>query len=78
MVVKPSLVPPKKKATAPSSKRLKRGATAAASLEVHQPSSSSENVSSDAYTLFFLSLILRFLYNSYPAGFDAEVSFSWC
>jgi hypothetical protein len=77
-VVKPLPVPPKKRATAPSSKHLKRGAAAAASLEVHQPSSSSNNVSSAAYTRFFLSLILRFLYNLYPAGFDAEVSFSWC
>jgi hypothetical protein len=78
MVVKPSLVPPKNKATAPPSKRQKGGAAATASLEVHQPSSSSDNVSSAAYTQFFLSLILRFLYNLYPAGFDAEVSFSWC
>jgi hypothetical protein len=34
-------------------------------------------VSSAAYTRFFLSLILRFLHDLYPAGFDAEVSFSW-
>jgi hypothetical protein len=77
MVTKPSPVPPKKKETAPPSKRQKRGATATASLEVHQPSSSSDNVSSAAYTRFFLSMILRFLYDLYPAGFDAEVSFSW-
>jgi hypothetical protein len=75
-VVKPSPVPPKKKATAPSSKRLKRGAAVTASLEVHQPSCSSDNVSSASYTRFFLSLILRFLYDLYPTGFDAEVSFS--
>jgi hypothetical protein len=45
VVVKPSPVPSKKKPTAPPSKRLKRGAAAAASLEVHQPSASSDNVS---------------------------------
>jgi hypothetical protein len=50
----------------------------AASLEVHQPSSSSDNASSAAYTRLFLFLILRFSYNLYSAGFDAEVSFSWC
>jgi hypothetical protein len=77
VVTKPSPVPPTKKETTPSSKRQKRGATATASLEVHQPSSSSDNVSSAAYTRFFLSLILRFLYDFYHAGFDAEVSFSW-
>jgi hypothetical protein len=50
MVVKPSPVSPKKKASAPPSKRQKRGAMATASLEVHRPSSSSDNVSSAAYT----------------------------
>jgi hypothetical protein len=70
-------VPPKNKAAAPSSKRLKRGAAVTASLEVHQPSPSSDNVSSAAYTRFFLSLTLRFLYDLYPVGLDAEVSFSW-
>jgi hypothetical protein len=49
-VVKPLPVSPKKKATAPPSKRQKRGATVAASLEVHRPSSSSDHVSSAAYT----------------------------
>jgi hypothetical protein len=49
-VVEPSLVSPKKKATAPPSKRQKRGAAATASLEVHRSSSSSDNVSSVAYT----------------------------
>jgi hypothetical protein len=34
-------------------------------------------VSSADYTRFFLSLILSFSYDLYPAGFDAEVSFSW-
>jgi hypothetical protein len=52
MVVKPSPVSPKKKMTAPPSKRQKRGAAAAASLEVHQPSSSSDNVSSAAVWYF--------------------------
>jgi hypothetical protein len=50
----------------------------AASLEVHQPSLSSDSVSIAAYTRHFLFLILRFSYNLYSAGFDAEVSFSWC
>jgi hypothetical protein len=77
VVTKPSPVPPKNKVTAPPSKHQKRGATVAASLKVHQPSSSSDNVSSAAYTRFFLSLNLRFLYDLYPSGFDAEVSFSW-
>jgi hypothetical protein len=49
-VVKPSLISPKKEATAPPSKRQKRGAAMTASLEVHRPSSSSNNVSSAAYT----------------------------
>jgi hypothetical protein len=44
-VIKPSLVPAKKKPTAPPSKHQKRGAGVATSLEVHQPSSSSDNVS---------------------------------
>jgi hypothetical protein len=76
-VPKPSPVPPKRKATTPPSKCQKRGATATASLKVHQPSSSSNNVSSATYTQFFLYLILRFLHDLYPAGFDTEVSFSW-
>jgi hypothetical protein len=50
IVVEPSPVSPKKKATAPPSKCQKRGAVATASLEIHRPSSSSENVSSAAYT----------------------------
>jgi hypothetical protein len=45
MMVKPSPVPFKKKPTAPPSKRQKMGAAVAASLEVHQPSASSDNVS---------------------------------
>jgi hypothetical protein len=45
VVVKPSPVPSKKKPAAPPSKRQKRGATVATSLEVHQPSASSHNVS---------------------------------
>jgi hypothetical protein len=76
-VTKPSPVPPKKKAVAPSLKRLKRGAAVTASLKVHQTSPSSENVSNAAYTRFFLSLILRFLCDLYPAVFNAQVSFSW-
>jgi hypothetical protein len=78
VVVKPSPASPKKKATASPSKRQKRGAAVAASLEVHQPSScSTDNVSSAAYNRLFLFLILKSLHNLYPAGFDAEVSFSW-
>jgi hypothetical protein len=76
-VTKPPPVPPKKKVSAPSSKHLKRGAVETASLEVHQPSSASDNMSSADYSRFFLSLILSFSYDLYPVGFDAEVSFSW-
>jgi hypothetical protein len=49
-MVEPSPVSPKKEASAPPSKRRKRGASATASVEVHRPSSSSNNVSSAAYT----------------------------
>jgi hypothetical protein len=49
-VVKPSPVPSKKKPTAPPSKCQKRGAAVATSLEVHQPSASSDNVSIAACT----------------------------
>jgi hypothetical protein len=79
MVTKPSPVPAKKKPTAPPSKRQKRGTSVATSLEVHQPSASSDNVSGTVYTppFWFLSF-LRFSYNLCSAGFDAEVSFSWC
>jgi hypothetical protein len=50
-VVEPLPVSPKKKTTAPPSKHQKRGAATTASLEVHRPStSSSDNVSSAAYT----------------------------
>jgi hypothetical protein len=45
VVVKPSPVPSKKKPTAPPSESQKRGDAAAASLEVHQSSASSDNVS---------------------------------
>jgi hypothetical protein len=45
MVVKPSPVLSKKNPTAPPSKRQKRGAAVAASLKIHQPSASSDNVS---------------------------------
>jgi hypothetical protein len=78
VVAKLSSVLSKKNPAAPTSKRQKRAAAVAASLEVHQPSSSSNNVSSAAYTRLFLFLILRFSYNLYSTGFDAEVSFSWC
>jgi hypothetical protein len=44
-VIKPSPVPAKKKATAPPSKRQKRGTTVTTSLEVHQLSASPDNVS---------------------------------
>jgi hypothetical protein len=51
-MVEPSPVSPKKEASAPPSKRWKREAAATASVEVHRPSSSSssDNVSSAAYT----------------------------
>jgi hypothetical protein len=44
-VVKLSLVPSKKKPTTPPLKHQKREAVVAASLEVHQPFASSDNVS---------------------------------
>jgi hypothetical protein len=44
-VIKPSPVPAKKKATAPPSKRQKRGTAVTTSLEVHQSSASPDNVS---------------------------------
>jgi hypothetical protein len=49
-VNKPSPVPAKKKPTAPSLKHQKRGTVVTTSLEVHQPSTSSDNVSGTAYT----------------------------
>jgi hypothetical protein len=49
-VVKPLPVLSKKKPTAPPSKNQKRGAVVAASLEVHQPYASSNNVSIAACT----------------------------
>jgi hypothetical protein len=44
-VIKPSPVPAKKKATAPPSKYQKRGTAVTTSLEVHQSSTSPNNVS---------------------------------
>jgi hypothetical protein len=49
VVAKPSLVLPKKNSTAPPLKRQKKAAAAIVSLEVHQPSSSSEHVSIASY-----------------------------
>jgi hypothetical protein len=78
-VIKPSLVSAKKKPTAPPSKRQKRGTAVTTSLEVHQPSASSDNVSGTAYTRpFWFFELLRFSYNLCSAGFDVEVSLSWC
>jgi hypothetical protein len=48
VVVKPSVVLPKKNIPAPPSKRLKRAAAVTTSLEVHQPSASSDNVSNSS------------------------------
>jgi hypothetical protein len=45
VVIEPSPVPAKKKATAPPSKCQKRGTTVTTSLEVHQSSASPDNVS---------------------------------
>jgi hypothetical protein len=50
VVVKPSAVPPKKTIPTPPSKRLKRAVAATTSLDVHQPSASSDNVSNSCYT----------------------------
>jgi hypothetical protein len=55
-VAKTSPAPLKKNPTEPPSKRQKRGAAATASLEVHQPSASSDNVNIDACTRLYLFL----------------------
>jgi hypothetical protein len=53
MVVEPSAVLPKKNTPAPPSKRLKRAAAVTTSLEVHQPTASSDNVSDSSGTRVF-------------------------
>jgi hypothetical protein len=55
VVVKPLAVLPKKNIPAPTSKHLKRAAAVSTSLEVHQPSASSDNVSSSSCTRLFCS-----------------------
>jgi hypothetical protein len=76
MVAKPSVVLPKKNITAPPSKRLKRAAAVTTSLEVHQPSASSDNVSNSYCTRLFCSW--PFLIQLFSIDFDAEVPLSWC
>jgi hypothetical protein len=79
VVVTPSPVLHKKNPTTPPSKRQKRAAAVAASLEVHQPSAPSDNMSIAACVrLCFILEFLRLSYNSCSAAFDAEVSFTWC
>jgi hypothetical protein len=56
VVAKPSPVLPKKNLAAPPLKRQKRVAAVAASLEVHQPSASSDNVSIVVRTRLYLFL----------------------
>jgi hypothetical protein len=53
VVVEPSAVLPKKNIRAPPSKHLKRAAAAATSLEVHQPTVSSDNVITSSGTRLF-------------------------
>jgi hypothetical protein len=53
VVVEPSAVLPKKNIPAPPSKRLKRAAATTTSLEVHQPTASSDNVSYSSGTQIF-------------------------
>jgi hypothetical protein len=77
-VTKPSPVPAKKKPTVPPLKHQKRGIVVTTSLEVHEPSASSDNVSGTAYTRLFWFLSFKILIQLCSAGFDAEVSFSWC
>jgi hypothetical protein len=55
VVVKQSAVLPKKNIPGPPSKRLKRAAAVSTSLEVHQPSASSYNVSNPSCTRLFCS-----------------------
>jgi hypothetical protein len=50
VVVKPSAVLPKKNIPTPPSICLKREAAVSTSLEVHQPSASSDNVSNSSCT----------------------------
>jgi hypothetical protein len=52
-VVEPLAVLPKKNIPAPPSKRLKRAVAATTSLEVHQPPTSSDNVSNSSGTRVF-------------------------
>jgi hypothetical protein len=56
-VVKSSAVLPKKSTPAPASKRPKRAAAVTTSLEVHQPTAPSDNVSSSSCTRLFCFLI---------------------
>jgi hypothetical protein len=56
VVAKPSPVLPKKNSAAPPLKRQKKATAAAISLEVHQPSSSSEHVSIASYNQLCLLL----------------------
>jgi hypothetical protein len=59
VVVKPSVVLHKKNTPAPASKRPKRAAVVATSLEVHQPPASSDSVSfCFLYLTFFVLCIL--------------------
>jgi hypothetical protein len=76
MVVEPSAVLPKKNICAPPSKRLKRATAVTTSLEVHQPTVSSDNVSTSSGTRVFC--VWPFLIQLFSADFDAEVSLSWC
>jgi hypothetical protein len=53
VVVEPSAILPKKNICAPPSKRLKRAAAVTTSQEVHQPTVSSDNVSTSSGTRVF-------------------------
>jgi hypothetical protein len=56
VVTKQSPIPAKKKPTAPPSKRQKRGIAVTTYLEVHQSSTSPDNVSIVSYTQLYLFL----------------------
>jgi hypothetical protein len=78
MVVKPSQDLPEKTVGTQPLKHQKRATRAAtASLEAHQPSSSSDHVSNTLFVLNCCLLHLCFLIRFFSAAIDLEISISW-
>jgi hypothetical protein len=78
MVVKPSPGLQNKIASAQPLKRQKKAkAVATVSLEVHEPSSSSDHVSVTFCAQPCCFGTLKFLHSLCSAAFDAEISISW-